>query len=96
MVKVKHENSHYSISPDTKTRTKFVTLIGVQEKQFAIGKDFAASSINVAISLVVGGGVGGIQALIRNKEKVEEKRIFTKNIISKCLSWEVKIINEIY
>lgn len=52
-----------------------------------IGADFAASAINVALGIAVGGGVGAIQAYIISKGKKEAQRLFTKTVTSKLKAW---------
>lgn len=52
-----------------------------------IGANFAASAINVALGLAVGGGVGAIQAYIISKGKKEAQRLFTRTVTSKLKAW---------
>ena len=52
-----------------------------------IGVYFAASTINLFIGLLVGGGVGAIQAFIINKGKREAARLFTRTVKSRLYAW---------
>ncbi|WP_235941592.1 hypothetical protein [Paenibacillus puerhi] len=61
--------------------------IEAQALGLALGVNFVASAINVALGLIVGGGVGAIQAYIISKGKKEAARIFTSTVTSKLIAW---------
>jgi hypothetical protein len=62
---------------------------GIESKALgmAIGVNFAASAINVALGLIAGGGVGAIQAYMVSVGKKEAARIFTATVTSKLIAW---------
>lgn len=53
----------------------------------AIGKDFAASTINTLIGIAIGGGVGAIQSFIINKGKSAARIIFAKTVTDRLVAW---------
>lgn len=54
---------------------------------WSIANGTVASAINVALGMAVGGGIGSIQAFIRQSGTEASKRLFYKTIKTKILSW---------
>lgn len=82
------EDPQYSVN---KTPNKIQFRAGTIIPDINIANNIVAAAINVAIGMVVGGGVAGVSAYVKKVGVQEAKKIFSKTIATKLKAWGLKI-----
>jgi hypothetical protein len=67
--------------------TNTIGIMRAASSKVKLGTKFVGSTINIAIGVAIGGGVGAIQAYIIKKGKKEAQKIFTKTVVSRLIAW---------
>lgn len=60
-----------------------------------IANNIVAAAINVAIGMVVGGGIAGISAYVKKMGVQEAKKIFSKTLATKLKAWGLTNLSKI-
>lgn len=81
------EDPQYNVN---ETPNKIQTRAGSIIPDINIANNIVAAAINVAIGMVVGGGIAGISAYVKKVGVREAKKIFSKTIATKLKAWGLK------
>lgn len=86
------EDPQYSVN---KTPNKIQFRAGTIIPDINIANNIVAAAINVAIGMVVGGGVAGVSAYVKKVGVQEAKKIFSKTIATKLKAWGLKNLSTV-
>lgn len=85
------EDQNYNVGDINKSQTCAGTII----PDINIANNVAAAAINVAIGMVVGGGITKVSAYVKKVGVQEAKKMFSKTIETKLKAWGLKNLSKI-
>lgn len=71
------------------------TYAGTIIPDINIANNIVAAAINVAIGMVVGGGIAGISAYVKKVGVQEAKKVFSKTIATKLKAWGLTNLSKV-
>lgn len=71
------------------------TIAGTIIPDINVANNIVAAVINVAIGLLVGGGIAGISAYVKKMGEEEAKKMFSKTLVTKLKAWGLTNLSKV-